>query len=88
MPVTLRPAVAVAARLVARAFIRCYRAANPGADMGSLDWYAGLHALRILSDLAIWRREHDPRAHSHPWSLLAPAATALLGRATATASLG
>ncbi|MEV0160865.1 phosphotransferase family protein [Nonomuraea fuscirosea] len=82
MPAALRPAIAAAARYVARSFLRCYRAANPGAELGSFGWYARLHALRILSELAIWRRGHDPRAHSHPWRLLAPAATCLLARAT------
>jgi aminoglycoside phosphotransferase (APT) family kinase protein len=82
VPAPLRPAVAVAARLLARDFIRRYRAAAPRAELGSLGWYAGLHALRILSDLAVWQRERDPRARSHPWRLLAPAATALLARAT------
>ncbi|MEV0314822.1 phosphotransferase family protein [Nonomuraea fuscirosea] len=72
MPAALRPAIAAAARYVARSFLRCYRAANPGAELGSFGWYARLHALRILSELAIWRRGHDPRAHSHPWRLLAP----------------
>ncbi|MFI7709327.1 phosphotransferase family protein [Nonomuraea sp. NPDC049480] len=81
-PAPLRPAIAAAARLLAGSFVRRYHAANPHAETGPLDWYAGLHALRILSELAFWQREHDPRAHSHPWRLLAPASTALLARAT------
>jgi aminoglycoside phosphotransferase (APT) family kinase protein len=81
-PAALRPAIAAAARLVARAFLRRYRAANPRADLDSFGWYTGLHALRILSELAVWRREHDPRAQSHPWRLLAPAATSHLAHAT------
>ncbi|MGP3965876.1 hypothetical protein ACTWPT_59040 [Nonomuraea sp. 3N208] len=59
-----------------------YRAANPRAEIGPLDWYVGVHAVRILSELAVWQREHDPRSNSHPWRLLAPAATVLLTRAT------
>jgi hypothetical protein len=82
MSAALRPAIAAAAHLVARAFLRRYCAANPRAEIGPLGWYLGLHALRILSDLAVWQREHDPRAHRHPWRLLAPAATSLLARAT------
>lgn len=53
------PGWAVSGTSTAHAVIRPYCAANPGAD---LSWYAGLHFLRILSELAIWRREHDPRA--------------------------
>ncbi|MEQ4724273.1 phosphotransferase [Nonomuraea sp. B19D2] len=82
VPATLRPAIAAAARGVARAFIRRYRAACPGADLGSFGWYAGLHALRILADLAVWQRAGDPRAGQYPGRLLAPAATSLLARAT------
>ncbi|MEO3861000.1 phosphotransferase [Acrocarpospora sp. B8E8] len=81
-PAPLRPAIAAAARLLARGFVRRYRAANPQTETGPLDWYAGLHALRILSELTSWQHEHDPRARSHPWRLLAPAARALLVRAT------
>lgn len=52
-------------------FVRLYRRANPAADLRGLDWYVGLHALRILSNHEIWTRNGDRRARDHPLSSVA-----------------
>ena len=81
-PSALRPAVSAGAGVLARRFLHRYRRANPAADLTSLDWYTSLHAARILIDLATWQRNDDPRAHTHPWHLIAPGAVRVLHRAT------
>jgi aminoglycoside phosphotransferase (APT) family kinase protein len=81
-PAALRPVIGAAAALLARRFLGRYRAVNPRAETGRLGWYAGLHAARILIELAAWQRDDDPRAQSHPWRLVAPGAAAALARAT------
>jgi hypothetical protein len=60
--------------VLARRFVRGYRHANPTADLTDLDWYTGLHATRVLIDLATWHNTGDPRANTHPWTLIAPGA--------------
>lgn len=78
----LRPVIDTAGRVLARRFVRRYRAANPAADLTRFDWYTALHAARVLVDLASWRRDGDPQAATHPWSLVAPGAAEVLARAT------
>ncbi|HEX6416990.1 MAG TPA: phosphotransferase [Acidimicrobiales bacterium] len=80
-PSALRPAIALAAATLARRFVRLYRRANPDADLTDLQWYVGLHALRILADHEIWARNGDPRARHHPLRLVVPGATTALRRA-------
>jgi aminoglycoside phosphotransferase (APT) family kinase protein len=80
-PAALRPAIRGAGALLARRFVAGYRAANPGAPLDALGWYAGLHATRILVDLALWRAAGDSRAAAHPWRLVEPGARRALRRA-------
>ena len=42
---------------------------TPPADLTNLDWYTGLHATRVLDDLATWQSTGDARATGHPWTL-------------------
>jgi aminoglycoside phosphotransferase (APT) family kinase protein len=81
-PPVLRPLLTVGGALLARRFARLYQRANPSADLTHLDWYAALHAARILGDHATWTRTGDPRARQHPWHLVSPAAAKALTRAT------
>jgi aminoglycoside phosphotransferase (APT) family kinase protein len=81
-PVALRSAIGAGAAVLARRFVHRYRQAAPTADLGDIDWYAGLHAARVLIDLASWQRDGDPRAEHHPWRLVASGATRALRRAT------
>ena len=82
VPGPLRPAIGAGAAVLARRFVRRYRRLVPTADLGDVDWYVGLHAARVLVDLAGWRRTGDPRAEHHPWRLVAPAAVTALRRAS------
>jgi aminoglycoside phosphotransferase (APT) family kinase protein len=81
-PPTLRPLISAGARALAWRFVRRYKHAHPSADLSNLDWYTGLHATRVLIDLATWHRTADPRARSHPWTLIAPGAVTELTRIT------
>jgi aminoglycoside phosphotransferase (APT) family kinase protein len=78
----LRPIIDPGARALARRFVRRYHYANPTADLTDLDWYTGLHAARVLIDLATWHSTGDPRANTHPWALIAPGAVTELSRIT------
>jgi aminoglycoside phosphotransferase (APT) family kinase protein len=78
VPAPLRPVVGGAAGWLARRFVGRYRAANPAADVERLEWYAAVHAVRVLIDLAGWRQADDPRARSHPWRLVEPGVRGLL----------
>jgi len=80
-PPTLRPAINVGARVLARRFHRTYHAFNPEADLDHLSWYLALHASRVLLDLHTWRAARDQRAQTHPWRLVAPGAARALHRA-------
>jgi aminoglycoside phosphotransferase (APT) family kinase protein len=80
-PPALRTVIDAGARALARRFVRRYRHANPAADLTGLDWYTGLHALRVLVDLATWQDAGDARAEHHPWALVAPGAAAELSSA-------
>jgi aminoglycoside phosphotransferase (APT) family kinase protein len=81
-PGALRPIIGAGARALARRFARRYRHANPTADLTDLDWYTGLHATRVLIDLATWHNTGDARATDHPWTLIAPGAVTELTRIT------
>jgi aminoglycoside phosphotransferase (APT) family kinase protein len=81
-PPALRPVIGAGARVLARRFVRRYRQANPTADLTNLDWYIGLHATRVLIDLATWHSAGDARAIDHPWTLIAPGAVTELRRIT------
>jgi hypothetical protein len=74
--------IGAGARALARRFVRRYHHANPTADLTTLDWYTGLHATRVLIDLATWRSTGDARATDHPWTLIAPGAVTELTRIT------
>jgi aminoglycoside phosphotransferase (APT) family kinase protein len=81
-PPALRPIIGAGARELARRFVRCYHQADPTADLANLDWYTGLHATRVLIDLATWQTTGDARASDHPWTLIAPDAGTELTRIT------
>jgi aminoglycoside phosphotransferase (APT) family kinase protein len=81
-PAALRPVIGAGAAVLARRFVRHYRRANPAADLTNLDWFTGLHATRVLLDLATWQNTGDPRASDHPWNLIAPGAATELTRTT------
>lgn len=78
MPPALRPAINAGAAVLARRFLRRYQHLNPTTDLDDLGWYSALHAARILIDLAVWQHTDDPRTRTHPWHLIAPAATQTL----------
>jgi aminoglycoside phosphotransferase (APT) family kinase protein len=81
-PALIRPAIGAAAAVLARRFVQGYRQAAPAADLSDIDWYTGLHAARVLVDLAGWQRSGDPRAEHHPWRLVAAGASDTLERAS------
>jgi aminoglycoside phosphotransferase (APT) family kinase protein len=81
-PALLRPAIRAGAAVLARRFVQRYRYAAPATDLSHIDWYAGLHAARVLIDLAGWQHTGDPRAEHHPWRLVAPGASRALERAS------
>ena len=81
-PPAFRPVIGAGARALARRFVRRYHHANPTADLTYLDWYTGLHATRVLIDLATWHNTGDARATDHPWTLIAPGAAAEVTRIT------
>lgn len=81
-PAALQPAIRAAVRLLARRFVHRYRTINPAADLDRLDWYAAMHAVRILTELTRWRHNGDRRADTHPWRLVAPGASSILAAAT------
>lgn len=87
-PPGLRPVIGAAAAALARRFVGLYRRTNPAADLTGLHWFAGLHALRIVSDHDNWTRTGDPRARHHPLSLVVPGALETLRRAVSGASTG
>jgi aminoglycoside phosphotransferase (APT) family kinase protein len=82
---TPRPLSAVigrVGRLLSRRFIAAYRDAAPDVDLGSLDWYRGLHGTRLLIDGATHEAAHG---QGHPFGALAPAAVAAIRSATGIA---
>jgi hypothetical protein len=81
-PPALRPIIDAGARVLARRFVGRYRHAYPTADLTDLDWYTGLHATRVLIDLATWHYTGDSRGNTHPWTLIAPGAATELTRIT------
>lgn len=74
--------IGAGAAVLARRFLRAYRDANPDADLAHLEWYAALHSTRLLIDLAMWERDGDQRAATHPWRIVAPGAARAVRRAT------
>jgi len=86
-PAALRPVIVAAGAGLARRFVAAYRRhGGTVPDRQTIDWYTGLHALRILTEFDSWR--HDPAGsdHSlHPWTAIAPAAALALSRTTGTA---
>lgn len=84
-PAAVRPLIGAAAAAMARRFVRRYQTINPTRDISDFSWYAGLHAARVLIDLAIWESTGDPRSKRHPWRLVAPGATRVLHAAAGPA---
>jgi len=78
----LRPVISTAAGVLARRFVRRYRTVDPSADLDRMDWYAAVHAVRVLTDFTAWQRDGNPLAQKHPWRLVAPGAAAVLAGAT------
>ena len=85
-PTALQPIIAAVGRGLARRFTRTYnRHAHQPVDHDQLQWHTGLHALRIIAEVAAWRAndELDNRA-DHPFPTLAPALTPALEARTDT----
>ena len=72
----------LAGRVLARRFLRAYRAANPTASLEHLDWYRALHRVRVLLERASLRVRHGDQRVGHPFELLAPVAARDLTAAT------
>jgi aminoglycoside phosphotransferase (APT) family kinase protein len=73
----LQRVVGPVGRAIARRLQARYRRANPGAPLGDLAWYRGLHGLRILIEDASLRARHGAET-PHPFRMLArPAAVAV-----------
>jgi aminoglycoside phosphotransferase (APT) family kinase protein len=81
-PAPLRPVIGAAGAALARRFLAAYRSAGGTVpDQPALDWYAGLHALRILIELDSWRHGPGGPGHSfHPWMAMGPVAAQILTR--------
>jgi aminoglycoside phosphotransferase (APT) family kinase protein len=84
-PGVLRPVIGAGGAMLARRFLREYRARDSRLSMDEVRWYAGLHASRVLAELSTWREADDPRARTHPFRQIAPGATKALRRATGRA---
>jgi aminoglycoside phosphotransferase (APT) family kinase protein len=86
-PAPLRPLIRAAGAGLARRFIAAYQLAGGSVPhQQTLVWYTSLHALRILTELDGWRHEPARSDHaSHPWTLVSPAAVAVLSRTTSIA---
>jgi aminoglycoside phosphotransferase (APT) family kinase protein len=85
-PRPLRPVIGAAGAGIARRFVAAYRRSGGSVpDQQTLDWYTGLHALRILVELHGWRLDPAGSDHaSHPWTAVGPVAAAILSRTTST----
>lgn len=72
-PRAVQPIVRAAARSLARRFLRSYDYGAPyPVDAAQLEWHSGLHAVRILLDVAAWRAEGSIGDHrGHPWLMMA-----------------
>ncbi|HEY7915902.1 MAG TPA: phosphotransferase [Acidimicrobiales bacterium] len=88
-PAALRPVIGAAGAGLARRFVAAYRRhGGTVPDRQTIDWYTGLHALRILTEFHGWRQDPDgPDRSLHPWTAVAPVAALALGRATGMAAL-
>jgi len=85
-PAPLRPVLGAAGAGLARRFAASYRRAGGAIPPRAiLDWYASLHAMRILTEAEGWWQDPAGPDHSeHPWIALLPVAAALLSRTTGT----
>lgn len=72
----------LAGRVLARRFLRAYRAANPTASLEHLDWYRAMHRVRVLLERTSLRLRHGDQRVGHPFELLAPVAARDLAAAT------
>ena len=86
-PAALRPVIGAAGAGLARRFVAAYRRhGGTVPDRQTLDWYTGLHALRILTEFQGWQQDPaGPDRSLHPWTTVAPVAALTLGRTTGTA---
>jgi len=70
-------------RRMARRFLDTYRGLTAGTpaevDEAQLAWHRGVHALRILVELAVWDHAGIRPSAGHPWFLLEPVARRELG---------
>ena len=69
-------------RGMAKRFLRRYQAlVSPAGQVteAELDWHRGVHALRILVELARWDAAGTRPTHGHPWLVLEPVARTELG---------
>jgi len=81
-PILVPPAAAPVIRRVgarmARRFLSTYRSLADGTpaavDGEQLAWHRGVHALRILAELAKWEAEGRRPVSGHPWLVLEPVA--------------
>jgi len=85
-PAPLRPVIGTAGVVLARRFLAAYQHAGGSVPARpTFDWYASLHALRALTEVAQWQQDPDGPDHSaHPWMTLRPALVATLSRTTGT----
>jgi aminoglycoside phosphotransferase (APT) family kinase protein len=85
-PIPLHPIIATVGAAVARRFYRAYRRhGGIVPDQQTREWHTSLHALRILIELHGWRQDPARPDHSpHPWTVIGPAAAAVLSRTTST----
>ncbi len=78
-PALLRPV----GRNIAKRFLATYRKLTHGTaaavDDENLEWHRKVHALRILVELAGWDANGTRPTHGHPWLILEPIASQLLG---------
>ena len=83
-PTLLHPIIAAGGAALARRFMTAYRhAGGQTGPPGTLDWYANLHALRILLEVEGWRQDSAMANHSgHPWMTIGPVAARFLARTT------
>ena len=83
-PRVLTPLVTAAGRLLARRFGRAYdKTATTPIDPEQLAWFTGLHALRILTEVGIWRARNELDRHpGHPFILIETTLAHLLSRTT------
>lgn len=79
-PRPLEPVIAFAGRALAARFTRTYDDLAPRpVDEERLDWFTELHALRMLTEVAVWYAQDEVDLHrGHPFLTLQKPLTALL----------